>query len=64
MQTASNSLTLQNRLRLMTAISLLAMLAVAAFVTLNLDRMRREFVNYQSMQVMDKSLIEIKAEAL
>jgi methyl-accepting chemotaxis protein len=58
------SLTLQNQLRLMTGISLLGMFAVILFLMINLNQLRQEFATYQSMQTMDKSLIEIKAGAL
>ncbi len=58
------SLTLQQQLRLMMGISLLGMITVIAFVMINLNELRREFGTYQSMQTMDKSLIEVKATAL
>ncbi|MBI5006251.1 MAG: methyl-accepting chemotaxis protein [Nitrosomonadales bacterium] len=59
-----NKLTLQRQLRLMTAISLLGMSAVICFVMLNLYQLRNEFGAYQSLQLTDKNLIEIKATAL
>ncbi|OIQ93044.1 methyl-accepting chemotaxis protein PctC [mine drainage metagenome] len=58
------SLTLQQQLRLMMGISLLGMITVIAFVMINLNQLRHEFGTYQSMQTMDKSLIEVKATAL
>jgi methyl-accepting chemotaxis protein len=58
------SLTLQQQLRLMMGISLLGMITVIAFVMINLNQLRQEFGTYQSMQTMDKSLIEVKATAL
>jgi methyl-accepting chemotaxis protein len=57
-------LTLQHQLRLMTGLSLLGMLAVIVFVMLNLSQLRQEFRSYQSLQTLDKSLIEVKATAL
>lgn len=58
------SLTLQQQLRLMMGISLLGMITVIAFVMINLNQLRQEFRIYQTMQTMDKSMIEIKATAL
>ena len=58
------TLSLQNQLRLLTALSLLGMLAVIVFVMINLSQLRQEFRSYQSLQTIDKSLIEIKATAL
>jgi len=58
------TLTLQQQLRLMMGVSLLGMFTVIAFVMLNLNQLRHEFRTYQTMQTMDKSLIEIKATAL
>ena len=62
--TKLKTLTLQNQLRLMSGTSLLGMLAVIVFLMINVNQLRHEFKNYQSMQTMDKSLIEIKANAL
>jgi methyl-accepting chemotaxis protein len=58
------TLSLQHQLRLMTGLSLLGMLAVIVFVMLNLSQLRHEFRSFQSLQTIDKSLIEIKATAL
>ena len=57
-------LSLQKQLRLMTGISVLGMFAVVVIVMLNLSQLRHEFLAYQSLQTMDKSLIEIKALSL
>jgi len=58
------NLTLQKQLSLMTVITLAGMLTVALFSMFNLGQLRKEFDAHQSMQTMDKSLIEIKATAL
>ncbi len=58
------SLSLQNQLRLMSGLSLLGMLAVILFVMQNLSQLQQEFRVFQSLQTIDKSLIEIKATAL
>ncbi|HUW51623.1 MAG TPA: methyl-accepting chemotaxis protein [Sulfuricella sp.] len=57
-------MTLQKQLRLMTAVTVAGLLLVIVFVVLNLGRLRHEFDAYQSRQIIDKSLIEIKATAL
>ncbi|OIR19570.1 methyl-accepting chemotaxis protein PctC [mine drainage metagenome] len=58
------TLTLQQQLRLMMGISVFGMVTVIAFVMINLNQLRQEFHTSQTMQLMDKSLIEIKATAL
>jgi methyl-accepting chemotaxis protein len=58
------SLTLQIQLRLMTGASLIGMFVVVFFVMLSLNQLRHEFSTYQSLQAIDKSLIEIKATSL
>lgn len=58
------NLTLQKKLSLMTGVTLAGMLAVILFAMYNLGQLRKEFDAHQSMQTMDKSLIEIKATAL
>ncbi len=57
-------LTLQKKLSLMTSVTLAGMLAVIIFAMFNLGQLRQEFRVHQSLQTMDKSLIEIKATAL
>lgn len=57
-------LTLQNKLSLMASVTLAGMLIVILFAMFNLGQLRKEFKAHQSMQSMDKSLIEIKATAL
>lgn len=57
-------MTLQNQLRLMTLATLAGLVIVILIVTVSLSQLRREFDTYQSSQVLDKSLIEIKATAL
>lgn len=48
----------------MTLVTLVGLVIVILFVTVNLSHLRHEFDTYQSRQVTDKSLIEIKATAL
>lgn len=56
--------TLQLQMRLMIAVTLLGMLTVILFAMFNLNQLRKEFAAHQSLQTMDKSLVEIKASAL
>lgn len=58
------NLTLQKQLSLMTGITLAGVITVILFSMFNLSQLRKEFDTHQSMQAMDKSLIEIKATAL
>jgi len=57
-------MTLQQQLRLITAMTVIGMSIVAVSTTLNLQRLRGEFSTYQAKQHMDQDLIEIKASAL
>ncbi|MHB9100523.1 MAG: methyl-accepting chemotaxis protein [Sulfuricella sp.] len=57
-------MTIQKQLSLMTTITVAGLLAVVIFVTLSLGRLQHQFDVYQSRQILDKSLIEIKADAL
>jgi len=57
-------LTLQKQLTLMTMVTVAGLLAVVIFVALSLGRLQHQFDDYQSRQILDKSLIEIKASAL
>lgn len=57
-------MTLQKQLTLMTMVTVAGLLAVVIFVALSLGRLQHQFDDYQSRQILDKSLIEIKASAL
>lgn len=57
-------MTLQKQLSLMTTVTVAGLLLVIVFVVLSLGRLQQKFDVYQSRQIMDKSLIEIKATAL
>ena len=57
-------MTLQKQLILMTTITVAGLLAVIVFVALSLGRLQHQFDDYQSRQILGKSLIEIKATAL
>ncbi len=57
-------MTLQKQLSLMTAVTVIGLLLVIIFVVLNLGNLRHKFDTYQSRQIIDKSLIEIKATSL
>ena len=57
-------MTLQKQLSLMTAVTVIGLLFVIIFVVLNLGSLRHKFDTYQSRQIIDKSLIEIKASTL
>ena len=48
----------------MTTVTVAGLLAVVIFVSLSLGRLQHQFDDYQSRQILDKSLIEIKASAL
>ena len=57
-------MTLQKQLTLMTTVTVAGLLVVIVFVALSLGRLQHQFDDYQSRQILDKSLIEIKASAL
>ncbi len=57
-------MTLQQQLRLITAMTVIGMSIVAVSTALNLRRLRSEFSTYQTKQQMDQDLFEIKASAL
>lgn len=57
-------MTLQKQLALMTTVTVAGLLVVIVFVALSLGRLQQKFDVYQSRQILDKSLIEIKAGAL
>ncbi|MDP2879777.1 MAG: methyl-accepting chemotaxis protein [Sulfuricella sp.] len=48
----------------MTTVTVAGLLAVIVVVALSLGRLQHQFDDYQSRQILDKSLIEIKASAL